>query len=231
MPDFDAFFLDASTTKARTVILSGDTSALLFSAIASINAFWQWTSEAGITHEQWDDIQALIDKANDQMMSPIIGNIVMYTTADPPLFSLPCDGGEYARVDYPDLYAVLDAAYIVDSDTFVTPNLMSRSPVGAGQGAGLSEYTVNQIVGEENHELTEEENAAHSHTDAGHSHIYQPPGTTGLAVAPGELPVLLPALLPTNTADGFANMQTSGSGTPHNTMHPVNAVKFAVIYA
>lgn len=231
MPEYDEFFIVASTMKARTVSLSGDTSALLFSALAAINAFWQWTKDGGISHADWDDIQALIDKANEQLMTPRIGDIVMYTAADAPLFSLPCDGEEYAREDYPDLYAVLDAGYIVDSDTFVTPALMSRSPIGAGEGSGLSAYAVNQIAGEENHELIETENATHSHSDAGHDHYYQPPGATGLFVSPGEVPALLPALLPTTTLTGYANIGSSGDGTPHNTIHPVNAVKFAVIYA
>jgi microcystin-dependent protein len=231
MPDFDAFFLVASDMKARTVVLSGDSSALLFSALAAINAYWQWTSETGITRSQWDDIQALIDKANDQLMTPEIGKIIMYTTADAPLFTLPCDGEEYAREDYPDLYAVLHPNYIVDADTFVTPALQSRSPIGAGSAAGLSSYAVNEIAGEENHELTESENALHSHSDAGHTHIYQPPGATGLFVSPGEVPALLPALLPSNTTTGFASIQSSGDSEPHNTVHPVNAVLFAVYYA
>lgn len=231
MPDLGQFFLTASDMKARTVSLSKDTSALLFSALAAINAFWQWTSEDGINTAQWDDIQALIDKANDELMTPRIGDIVMYTTASPPQFSLPCDGEEYARTDYPDLYSVLDAAYIVDSDTFVTPDLMSRSPIGAGEGTGLQSYAVNQIAGEEYHELTESENGVHAHTDTGHDHVYQPPGATGLFVSPGEVPALLPALLPTTTLTGFAAIASSGEGEPHNTIHPVNAVKFAVIYA
>jgi microcystin-dependent protein len=231
MPDFQEFSLTASTMPARTVSLSGDTSALLFSSLAAINAFWQWTSESGISREDWDFIQALIDKANDQLMTPRIGDIIMYTTANPPQFSLPCDGEVYNRTDYPDLYSVLHANYIIDADTFVTPALQSRSPIGAGASTGLSSYEVNEITGEENHALTEEENASHNHIDTGHSHLYQPPGVTGLAVAPGELPVLLPALLPTNTVTASAAIQSSGSSTPHNTIHPVNAVLFAVIYA
>jgi len=154
----------------------------------------------------------------------------MYTTADPPALTLPCDGEEYLREDYPDLYAQLDAAYIVDADHFVTPALQSRSPIGAGQGVGLSAYAVNEIAGEETHALTEDENGTHSHVDSGHSHTYSPPGATGLAVSPGELPVLLPNLLPGITGSASANIQPSGLGDAHNTIHPVNAVKFAVYY-
>lgn len=230
MPVLPEFAIVASTQAARTVFLSGDTSALLFSALAAINDFHQWSNPGGLSRADIDFIQAVIDKANYQLMTPNIGQIIMYTSADAPSATLPCDGETYLREDYPLLYEVLDAAYIVDSDNFVTPDLMSRSPIGAGEGTGLSAYTANQITGEENHVLLETENASHSHSDTGHSHFYQPPGVTGLAVAPGELPVLLPALLPTSTTTGFAAITSSGDGTPHNTIHPVNAVKFAVIF-
>lgn len=230
MPVLPQFEVVASTQAARTVFLSGDSSALLFSALAAINDFHQWYKDGGLTAADYDFIQTLIDKANYQLMTPNIGQIIMYTTADTPIFCLPCDGEEYAREDYPLLYAVLDAAYIVDSDTFVTPNLASRSPIGTGEGTGLSAVSVNEIKGEEFHELTESENAVHSHNDSGHAHTYQPPGATGLFVSPGEVPALLPALLPSSTTTGFAAIQSSGEGEPHNTIHPVVGVKFGVIF-
>jgi microcystin-dependent protein len=188
---------------------------LLFSALAAINAFWQWTKEGGITNSDWDFIDALIAKANYQLMTPNIGQIIMYTTADAPLYVLPCDGETYNREDYPDLYDVLDAAYIVDADTFVTPALQSRSPIGAGTGTGLSTYAVNEITGEENHYLSSPEMPSHAHG------LFQ---TDSLAVAPGELPVLIPFIAALGSTD------STGGGTSHNTIHPVNAVKFGVIY-
>lgn len=231
MPVLEEFSLTASTMAARTVSLSGDSSALLFSAIAAINAYWQWTSESGISRSDWDFIQALIDKANDQLMTPMIGEIVMYTTADPPLLSLPCDGEQYNRTDYPDLYAVLHTNYIIDADTFVTPALQARSPIGAGSAAGLSSYAVNEITGEENHELTVSELATHSHSDAGHVHSEITAIPTSLP--PGEIPIPLPSAVPSvgSTGAGFASIQNTGDSAPHNTIHPVNAVLFAVIYA
>lgn len=231
MPVFEEFSLTASTMPARTVSLSGDTSALLFSAIAAINAFWQWTSESGISRSDWDFIQALIDKANDQLMTPRIGDIVMYTTANPPQFSLPCDGEEYNRTDYPDLYAVLHPNYIVDADTFVTPALQARSPIGAGTSTGLSSYEVNEITGEEKHVLTVSELAAHSHSDAGH--VHSETAAVPTVIPPGEIPIPLSSAtpLPASTGLGYASIQNTGDNEPHNTIHPVNAVLFAVIYA
>ena len=215
MPQLDEFAVVASSMAARTVFLSGDSSALLFSALSAINAFWQWTNPGGISESDWDFIQALIDKAAYQLMTPNIGVVIMYSTADAPLYVLPCDGEEYNREDYPDLYAVLDAAYIVDADTFVTPNMQSRSPIGVGEGEGLSAYTPNQTAGEENHTLTVGELASHQHG------IFT---SNSLAVAPGELPVKVPSLLATDTSD------LTGSSDSHNTIHPVNAVKFGIVF-
>lgn len=215
MPDLDEFAVVASSMSARTVFLSGDSSALLFSALAAINAFWQWTDSDGIDDSEWDFIQALIDKANYQLMTPNIGQLITYVTADAPAYTIPCDGGTYNREDYPDLYALLDAAYIVDADTFVTPDLNSRSPIGAGEGSGLSAYDVNQQAGEEAHILLESEIPSHSHG------LFE---FTALAVEPGELPVLDPNPLALRTTD-----VTGGDGS-HNTIHPVTAVKFAVIF-
>lgn len=60
-------------------------------------------------------------------------------------FELVCDGSTYLRVDYPDLYAVLDPAYILDADNFVVPDLMDRFALGSdttGIEGGLDEITL-----------------------------------------------------------------------------------------
>lgn len=215
MPELPLFAVVASTQAARTVFLSGDTSALLFSALAAINDFHQWSNPGGLTPSDFDFIQTLIDKANDQLMTPNIGQIIMYTQADAPANTLPCDGETYNREDYPLLYAVLDAAYILDADTFVTPGMQSRSPVGVGEGSGLSSYTTNEAAGEETHQLTAGEMPSHSHG------LFE---FTALAVEPGELPVLDPNPLALRSSD------SAGGDGAHNTIHPVRAVKFAVIF-
>lgn len=160
----------------------------------------------------------------------MIGQITPYMTENPPTYCLPCDGGNYNRVDWPELYALIDPVFIVDADTFITPELNNGSvPIGAGMSDTGTDFTVGMVGGEENHALTEAENGTHSHLDAGHTHSYQPPGATGLAVAPGELPVLLPAILPSVTGSGNANIQSSGESAPHNNMSPFVVLKYCVV--
>lgn len=230
MPVLPEFEVVASTQSARTVFLSGDTSALLFSALAAIANLNEWSRPGGITVADLEFIYTLIDKANDQLMTPNIGQIIAYTNAFAPSYTLPCDGGTYLREDYPALYDQLDSVYIIDADTFVTPNLNGRAPIGTGTNADGVTVSVNEELGESFHELTEEELATHSHDDLGHVHSYQPPGVSGLALAPGELPVALPNIIPSVTGSSSALIQPSGLSVPHNTIGPSTGVKYGVIF-
>lgn len=146
-----------------------------------------------------------------------IGQIIEHVLGTLPANWLPCDGGTYLRVDWPLLYAVLDSAYIVDADHFVTPDLRGRSPLGAGSGPGLTVRAVNASGGEESHVLAIGELPAHTH-----------PVTAIQTTAGGAANIL------GNTVAGIVhNLSTgsTGSGNGHNTMHPFTAVKFAVVAA
>jgi len=58
-----------------------------------------------------------------------LGTIVPYATTDIPIQCIPCDGGTYLRVEYPVLYGLLAAGYILDADHFTTPDLGNPSPL------------------------------------------------------------------------------------------------------
>jgi len=73
----------------------------------------------------------------------MLGEVKFITTAIPDWMLL-CDGDTYNRTDYPDLYGILDAAYIIDADTFRVPDLIGRFPLGAatpGTEGGAFEIT------------------------------------------------------------------------------------------
>lgn len=157
-----------------------------------------------------------------------LGTFVPYITENAPPFTIPCDGSTFNRVDYPALYAILDPFFILDADTFFTPNMAGVAPIGAGLALSGTEFDVGVLVGSETHALTADENGTHSHTDAGHNHTYSPPGITTPVVAPGEVPVAAINIIPGVTGTGFANIQNSGLGTPHNNMQPSRAFKWGV---
>lgn len=138
-----------------------------------------WTQPGG--DDNSDTIMAeLAQGANALMDNLTVGEIVWYATSTPPAHVLLCDGSEYARADYPALFAVIDANYLIDPDTFRVPDLIGRFMRG-GSEAGIT-------GGADTHTLTESEMPYHTHT-TGNSF-------TGLALMPGEGPVLTPNPLP-----------------------------------
>lgn len=139
----------------------------------------------------------------------MIGTIFLWAGITDPVFAaLPCDGSEYDRADYPALYDLL-AAFHTGPDTFMTPDLRGRAPIGTGSGYGIGD-----TGGEVDHTLTVGELASHTH-GTGNSF-------TGLALAPGELPVLTPNPLPAIT--GY-----TGDNDPHNNMQPYMALEFWIM--
>lgn len=153
----------------------------------------------------------------------MIGTILPYATDAPPNGCLPCDGGTYNRVDYPRLYERLAAVFIIDADTFRTPAMFDRVPVGAG----LS-YDAGDVGGAATVELTVAEMPAHDHTSAPHSHSEI---TAVSSVVNGGLEA--PAFVATpgvgTTGSTAAVIDSSGGGDAHENMPPFLALPFCIV--
>jgi microcystin-dependent protein len=112
-----------------------------------------------------------------------VGLVQSYAGRTPPLGWLLCDGAAISRVTYAELFAVIGSDWGAGdgATTFNVPDLRSRSVVGAGQGAGLSNRALAAKGGEESHVLTAAELAAHAHsgTSAGQSANHTHTLTTG----------------------------------------------------
>lgn len=215
---------------SRRLRLPPDTDwlAIVDGALSKIVSQFNYFKEGTLTPLQTIEIMNEIWFDYGQTDAFMLGTIVPYITANPPPFCLPCDGSTFNRVDYPKLYAILDPAFIVDADTFKTPDLRGVTVIGAGLSSSGTEFDVGVQVGEETHSLTEAENGEHTHTDAGHFHSYQPPGASIVVVAPGEAPVSLPNIIPSVTGTASASIQASGSGEPHNNIQPSLPLNYAV---
>lgn len=164
-----------------------------------------WTTEGSVTIEQATDAAKWMNIGVGYM----IGWIFPCITATVPDNALLCDGATYLKADYPDLYALLDAAYIIDANSFMVPDLRGKTMIGAS-----ASHAVGSSGGEENHQLTEAEMPSHIHTTGS--------SLSSLAVMPGEGPVLTPNPLPAYTGS------TGGDGA-HNNMQPYHALRYCVI--
>jgi microcystin-dependent protein len=104
------------------------------------------------------------------------GSVLAFAGSAAPSGYLLCDGAAVSRTTYAALYAVVGTTYGTGdgSTTFNVPDGRSRTVVGAGQGAGLTNRTrgggTGAAWGEESHTLSEAEMPSHTHVDTGHDH-------------------------------------------------------------
>lgn len=147
----------------------------------------------------------------------MIGTITPYATSLPPDGYIECDGSVQNRVDYPQLYALLDTAFIIDADTFRTPDLRGRTVIGAGTGTGLTPRNVGDNGGGEDHTLTTSEIPAHQHS----TYLLQDAKRLGV----NELANIVFGNIIANPA-----MQTdlTGGDMPHNNMQPFTAIRYGI---
>lgn len=91
-----------------------------------------------------------------------------------------CDGSPVSRVTYADLYAKIGTLWGAGdgATSFNLPDFRSRFPIGAGQGAGLTNRGLASYGGVESVALTAAQNGPHTHTvtDLGHTHTVSDPG-------------------------------------------------------
>lgn len=78
---------------------------------------------------------------------------------------LPCDGRALNIVDYPLLFSVIGTLYGGDGlNTFALPNLINRTPLHAGLGAGLTTKPLGSSGGESTVALAYAQMANHGHS-------------------------------------------------------------------
>ena len=111
------------------------------------------------------------------------GSLMQFAGTNAPTGWLICDGSAISRSTYANLFAVIGTTYGAGngSTTFNLPDMRGRTPIGVGQGSGLTDRSLGDSDGEETHILTSSEMPAHNHTfstttDSGGSHSHT--GTT-----------------------------------------------------
>ncbi len=188
-------------------------SAVLYLSAASafLHDYRNWRgSGLNLTDVERDRIDELVSKAEAEVIMSAVGLIFPIATAAVPEFMLLCDGANHLRVDYPELYEVLDPVFIVDLDNFVTPDLQDRFVLGS-----LTE-PVGTTGGTNEHTLTTPQLPSHSH-------LYN---KTSIGVSPEgggvPIPAALPIEIPTATS-------STGAGDAVNQQNPFISLLYGIV--
>jgi len=145
------------------------------------------------------------------------GMITAAARASAPSGWLVCDGTAYNQADYPALYSAIGAAFGDNgAGTFRVPDLRGRSPIGAGQGAGLTNRALASAGGAESHVLETTEIPGHIHQ-------------MDLIFGSGSV-LGIPLTAQPGGDNGDISTKSTGGGAAHNNMPPWLGVHF-FIYA
>lgn len=168
------------------------------------------TVNPGIPNQLYQAISAAIAAA---LQLPV-GTITPYGGAEAPAGWLLCNGQAVSRTNYAALFAVVGATFGPGDNvtTFNLPDLRGRMPIGAGQGAGLTDRVRGAKGGEERHLQTINEMPAHHHA-IGAQATYK-----GITESGGAY---FPAAPGANTTD-------VGGGQPFNVMNPFQVVNYII---
>src|SRR5215211_5023310 len=98
------------------------------------------------------------------MSEPFIGQIMLVPYNFAPRGWAFCQGQIMSIAQNTALFSLLGTTYGGNGQTtFALPDLQGRFPNGAGQGPGLSSYTLGQVAGAESVTLTQQQMPLHTH--------------------------------------------------------------------
>jgi microcystin-dependent protein len=143
---------------------------------------------------------------------PVMGFVYSYAGSAAP-FSWASASGQLMSIQQNTaLFSLLGNTYGGDGvQTFALPDLRGRAPIGVGQGAGLSNQTLGEVIGTESSTMTVAQMPDHDHT------VANPAGLTGITGGNQPQSTMQPtlALHPIIAVSGIFPSRGGGtSGTP-----------------
>ncbi|HEY2069737.1 MAG TPA: tail fiber protein [Rhizomicrobium sp.] len=172
------------------------------------------------------------------MAEPFVGQITMFGFNFPPSGWQFCAGQVLLIRQYSTLFSLLGNAYGGDgTTTFGLPNMQGYTPVGTGQGSGLSSYANGTTAGKATVPITDQNMATHTHTLTGTSTA----GTSNSVVTTQFASAAFKGGKATgNTANFLSNaagpmnpastttIGSVGLGHAHNNLQPSLTVNFSI---
>ena len=97
-------------------------------------------------------------------MEPYIGEIKMFAGTFAPSGWQLCNGQLLSISQNTALFSLLGTTYGGNgTTTFALPDLRGRAPIHQGQGNGLSNYVLGEVIGTENVTLSQQQMPVHTH--------------------------------------------------------------------
>jgi microcystin-dependent protein len=160
--------------------------------------------------------------------SPFVGEIRMFCSNFAPLGWALCNGQLLPISQNTALFSLLGTTYGGDGrSNFALPNLQGMSPMGQGDGDGLTPATLGQVGGAATVTLTTSEIPAHTHRALGVAHAGSSPSPSGGAWAKEGQELYTSATSPP-TAMNAGALASVGGGQPHNNLPPYLVVNFII---
>jgi microcystin-dependent protein len=165
------------------------------------------------------------------MSDPFIAEIRMFGGTFAPVNWALCNGQLMAISQNTALFSLLGTSYGGDGrTTFGLPNFQGTVPIGAGQGAGLSQYVVGQTGGSPTVTLLSAGMAVHTHPLRGNfntADVNAPSPVRSLARSGTGF------LYQSGTTANLTNMAAealppAGGSQPHNNLQPFRTVMFII---
>ena len=166
-------------------------------------------------------------------MEGYIAQIIMFAGDFAPKFWALCQGQLLAIQQNQALFSLLGTTYGGNGiTTFALPNMIGRSPLGIGQGLGLSNVNLGELSGANSVTLLSANLPAHTHT--GTLTVVATSTAATLDEAGGAIPAGGTALFaPGGTASGAmggvtATVANAGGGQPVSIRQPYIGMNFVI---
>jgi microcystin-dependent protein len=163
------------------------------------------------------------------MAQPYVGEIRMFGGNFAPAGWNFCDGSLLSIAENETLFNLVGTTYGGDGqETFAVPDLRGRAPMHQGQGGGLQNYVIGQLLGVESVTITVPTMPAHTHSlVATTGAASQITGANGILAA---MPSLAPFIAgnPPDAQLNASSIVASGGSLPHDNMQPLLAINFII---